>query len=415
MKVHHILLSLQEPGAPDALKGALNPGDVVVAAPDAALMARYEALLESQLVDRRDVRPELKALGGDLKAMAATRAFETIADDTLERIHLVLCQGMSLSFRDNALTDYLKAYLVRLCGDCLAQMLRAQASLDGRDFIVCETQGAIPVVDRALTDQSIGGLDRTGVTVVSGGFGRKVTGETVSLGQGGSELTANIFGAALQADAVCYYVPGFAEKASALSYEEAAQRFAQGGPVYPPALLPAKKAGLTVEVGGLRIEPAEKLTGESGITGVVDSGPMSLFTVYGTGLLGSVGISSAIFGLLAGKGINIHFISQSLSEFSISFAVKRKDAAAAEEAIGGLVSGQLSDLAFDSRDVEIVSVFGQRMKHVPGISGKVYTALGDAGVNVIASSQGGEELSISIVVDEADAARAREALAPLKA
>ena len=275
------------------------------------------------------------------------------------------------------------------------------------------------VVDRVLTDQAIAALPRKGVTFIAGGFGRKVTGETVSLGRGGSELTANIFGAVLQAGSVRCYVPEFRDETlSALSYEEAAQRFAQDGPVYPPALLPAKKAGLNLEVIGetsLRIAPADALTGGKGITGVVVSGPMNLLTVYGTGLLGSVGISSAIFGLLAGKGINIHFISQSLSEYSISFAVKRTDAAMAEEAIRSLICGQLTDLSYDNRAVEIVSVFGQRMKHVPGISGKVYSALGEAGVNVIASSQGGEELSISIVVEEADAALAREALIPLKA
>ena len=414
MKVHQSLLSLEADGALEALKVGVMSGDVVVVAPDKALMERYEALLESQLVERKDVRPALKALREEFKAFAGDPAFGAVADATVERIHLVLCQGMSLSFRDNALTDYLKAFLVRLCADCAAARLGGLASLDGRDYIVCETQGTIPVVDRALTDQAIGGLVREGVAVVAGGFGRKVTGETVSLGQGGSELTANIFGAALQAESVCYYVPGFGEL-EALSYEEAAQRFAQEGPVYPPALIPAKKAGLTLEVGKLRIEPAEKLTGEKGITGVVVSGPMNLLTVYGTGLLGSVGISSAIFGLLAGKGINIHFISQSLSEYSISFAVKRKDAPEAEEAIRGLICGQLTDLSYDSRPVEIVSVFGQRMKHVPGISGKVYSALGEAGVNVVASSQGGEELSISIVVDETDAAAAREALLPLKA
>ena len=142
---------------------------------------------------------------------------------------------------------------------------------------------------------------------------------------------------------------------------------------------------------------------------------MNLLTIYGTGLLGSVGISSAIFGQLAGKGINIHFISQSLSEYSISFAVKRTDAARAEEAVRSLISERLTDLSYDDRAVAIVSVFGQRMKHIPGISGLVYSALGNAGVNVVAASQGGEELSISIVVDEAEAGRAREALATLKA
>ena len=419
MNVHHILLELKPDGALEQLKGSLAPGDVVVVAPGEALLARYEALLERQLSERKDVRPALKELRNEFTALAGSPAFDEVADRTVERIYMVLCQGMSLSFRDNSLTEYLKAYLARLSADCLAALLGAQASLDGRDYIVCETQGSIPVVDRMLTDQAIAGLSRDGVTVVSGGFGRKVTGETVSLGRGGSELAAYIFGAVLHAGAVRCYVPGFCDETlSALSYEEASQRFAQGGPVFPPALLPAKKAGLSIEVEGktaLRIAPADTLAGGKGITGIVSSGPMTLFTVYGTGLLGSIGISSAIFGALARDGVNIHFISQSLSEYSISFAVKRSDAAPAQEALRALFSGRSADISFDGRPVEIVSVFGQRMKHVPGISGKVYSALGDAEINVLAASQGGEELSISIVLDEADSQRAREILSQLKA
>ena len=420
MKVHHILLSLHSGEALEALKGELVPGDVVVVAPGRALLERYEAILDSQLVERNDARPALKALRNELKAQAGSESFDRFADETIDRIYMVLCQGMSLSFRDNSLTDYLKAFLVRLCADCAAARLGAQASLDGRDFVVCETRGSVPVVDRALTDPAIAALPKEGVTVIAGGFGRKVTGETVSLGPAGSELTANIFGAVLKADAVLCHVPGFRDETlSVLSFEEAAQRFTEeDGPVYPPALIPARKAGVNIEVIGetsLRIVPADTLTGGKGITGIVVSGPMNLLTIYGTGLLGSVGISSAIFGLLADKGINIHFISQSLSEYSISFAVKRTDAARAEEAVRSLISERLTDLSYDDRAVAIVSVFGQRMKHIPGISGRVYSALGNAGVNVVAASQGGEELSISVVVEEADACRAREALTTLKA
>jgi aspartokinase/homoserine dehydrogenase 1 len=141
---------------------------------------------------------------------------------------------------------------------------------------------------------------------------------------------------------------------------------------------------------------------------------MTLLTVYGSGLLGSVGISSALFGILAKEGVNIHFISQSVAEYSISFAVKRPDTEQAKRALDALISNtfrsSFTDLSYTSVPVEIVSVFGQGMRHVPGISGRVYSALGAAGVNVVASSQGGEELSISVVVGEADAQKAKEAL-----
>ena len=435
MKVYHLLLSTEHPDAVRALGARMGEGDVLVAAPEKNLVERYDAIIEKQLVQRRDALKALSALAADLKGLAASDAFNEEADILIDRIHTVLCQGMSLSFRDNSLTDYLNAFLVQLCGKCVASMLCGSTFLDGRELVTCESTGGIPVVDRALTEAEIGkrfGVmpgasgkgygasgkgsgtsgKATGMTVVAGSYGRKVTGETVDLGIAGSELTANILGAALKAESVCFCVEGFTYSGiPELTYEEAAQRFSGGVPVYPPAMLPARSAGLTLEVAGadgkplLTILPAGKAA-RKGITGVVTSGPMTLFTVYGTGLLGSIGISSAIFGALARDGVNIHFISQSLSEYSISFAVRRASAKAAEQAVKSLIGARMSDISYDCRPVEIVSVFGQGMRNVPGISGRVYSALGEAGVNVVAASQGGEELSISIVVDESAAVKA---------
>ena len=137
-------------------------------------------------------------------------------------------------------------------------------------------------------------------------------------------------------------------------------------------------------------------------------------TVLGTGLMGQVGISSGIFSALATQGVNVRFISQSSSEYSISFAVRREDSARVVAAMENLVSGgtllPLDDVMVLNQRVGIITLFGSRMKNVPGTSGHVYAALGAAGVNIIASAQGGEELSISLVVDEADLDRALKAV-----
>ena len=422
MTVYHILLDSLTKKAIPALSG-----NIIVVAPGTELVSRFEDILECQLVRKADSSARLAALADEFKSLHDDPVYHQVVDSAVDRIHSLLCQAMSLSFRDSSLTSYLKAMLVSLSGQAVGAMTGAAGVVDGREIIVCESNKGIPVVDWELTGEKISGLSGKGLTVVSGSYGRKVTGETVDLGARGSELTASIIGAVLGADAVRFIVGGMpSAEAGRITYDEAAQLFSGGVPVYPPSLIPARKAGVPVEICDLSQDCAVVLeigrplsdTPSGKITGVVVSGPMTLFTVYGTGLLGSVGISSAIFGALAHRGVNIHFISQSLSEYSISFAVLRDASRMASEALAELVGetaqANFNDLSFDMRDVRIVSVFGQGMRHVPGISAKVYSVLGSAGINVVASSQGGEELSISVVVSDPDAEPARTALLTLK-
>lgn len=427
MKVAHVLLDAHIQGYVEVLKKQMNAGDVLVVSPGKELLAQYEAILSKQLTAKRDALGDLKALGHQFKSLSADVAFHQQVDLFIERVYAILCQGMSLSFQDNSLSLFLGGHLVLVCGQCLASMLGVTCVTDGRDLIICESNNGLPVIDWTLTQRNISALSDDALTVVGGAYGRKVTGETIDLGKRGSELTANIIGALLHADVVRFFVKDFDySEAPRLSYEEAAQCFSGGVPVYPPAMLPARNAGVAIEVAHLERDGEVFVTISAnheqevvrGISGVFTSEPMSLVTVYGTGLLGSVGISSVIFDKLARKGINIHFISQSLSEYSISFAVKRMKEEQAEEVLKALIDAKaqtrLFDLSYATRPVGILSVYGQGMRNIPGISGKIYTALGDAGINVVAASQGGEELSISIVVEEKDTERAKAALVALK-
>ena len=153
---------------------------------------------------------------------------------------------------------------------------------------------------------------------------------------------------------------------------------------------------------------------KDGIAGVICSEEMELYTVFGTGLLGTIGVASSIFGALAEAGVNIHFISQALSEYSITFAVSSHQTEKAEKALKKIIAASTSpDLYFDRCAVAVLSVYGSQMQNRPGVSGKVFGALGAAGVNILASSQGGEQLSISIVVAASDAAAAKAALEKL--
>jgi Aspartokinases len=426
MHVFHLLADSGLKENLGVISQSFDLGDVLVVSPGQDILSSFDNILDRQLNQKRESKKEMEELRMCFKKLCADEEFQTEVDSTLDRVNNTLHQAMSLTFRDNSLIYYVKAYIVNLCARCAGFFIKDSEVVDGRMSILCESNNGIPVVDWKLTQEAVLSLPRQKRLIVGGAYGRKVSGETVDLGKRGSELTANIIGAVFNAASVRFYVAGFTYSESAsLTYEEAAQRFSGGEPVYPPSMLPAKKAGLKLEVADtqsgktiltIASVPDEQIS--KGITGVVVSDPMSLFTVYGTGLLGSIGISSAIFGILAKNGINIHFISQSLSEYSISFAVKRTREAAATKAIHSLIDdtcqANFNDLSFSTVPVEIVSVFGQGMRNVPGISGKVYSALGNAGVNVIASSQGGEELSISIVVAEADAPKAAEALFKIK-
>jgi aspartokinase len=129
-----------------------------------------------------------------------------------------------------------------------------------------------------------------------------------------------------------------------------------------------------------------------------------------------VGVSSSIFGALARSGVNIRFISQPSSEFCITVAVSMEDLPAAREALSALYSdGQVSlDDAVDVvEDVCLLSVCGNGMKNMPGTSGRIYSALGEYGVNIISAAQGGDELTISFVIHAAQRAAAEEALSIL--
>lgn len=422
MRVFHLYVDSNLKEIIGVVSKSINTGDLLVVTPGREILSSFENIIDKQLNLKKDSSEELSSLGASLKGLSKDKEFQDEVDATIERVYLTLNQAMSLTFKDNSLINYMKAFIVNVCARSVESYIEDAEVVDGRMAIICESNNGIPVVDWKLTQDAVSSLQKRKKLIVGGSYGRKVSGETVDLGRRGSELTANIIGAVLNAEAVCFYVDNFDYCGSVnLTYEEAAQRFSGGELIYPPSMLPAKKAGLKIEIANnndgsilLKIAalPEEKVT--KGITGVVTSGPMSLFTVFGTGLLGSIGISSAIFGVLAKCGLNIHFISQSLSEYSISFAVKRKKEKDAAEALKTLISdtrqANFNDISFSVLPVEIVSVFGQGMRNVPGISGKVYSALGNAGVNVIAASQGGEELSISIVIADADVNKANEAL-----
>ncbi len=134
---------------------------------------------------------------------------------------------------------------------------------------------------------------------------------------------------------------------------------------------------------------------------------LSLITVQGTGMTGVPGIAAKVFGTIAAERINILFISQASSEFNISLVVKHNEGEKAVRALREAFELELARHTIESVKLEenlaILAVVGEGMKGHPGAAGKIFSALGDAGVNIVAIAQGSSEFNISLVIAQTDA------------
>jgi aspartokinase/homoserine dehydrogenase 1 len=270
--------------------------------------------------------------------------------------------------------------------------------------------------------------------IATGFIGATPAGHTTTLGRGGSDLTAAIFAAALDAETVEIWtdVDGImtadprlvknAFRIDTISYIEAMELSHFGAKVlYAPTIKPAFEKGIPIRIrntfnptgGGTRISNDAVLSNYP-LRGISSMHHVALIRVQGSGMVGVAGFSSRLFGALARKGISIILITQGSSEYSICFAVLPEDTGLAEAAITGEFDRELASRAIDApiteQDCSIIAVVGSRMKSTSGISGKVFHALGRNGVNVIAIAQGSSELNISAVISRQDEAKALNAI-----
>jgi aspartokinase/homoserine dehydrogenase 1 len=331
----------------------------------------------------------------------------------------------------------------RLSASLLAQILSAAqvpaAYLDTRTFIITDNHHGKAQVLPSETAARIraffqGSAAPLPLQIATGFIGATMEGATTTLGRGGSDLSAALFGAILEAEEVEIWtdVDGIltadprmvktAFKIDTLSYVEAMELSHFGAKVlYPPTIRPALEKGIPMRIcntfkpseGGTRIiQDVEN--GAYPIRGISSMNRVVLIRVQGSGMVGVAGFSSRLFGALARKRINIILITQSSSEYSICFAVLPEDAPAAEAALYEEFEREIGCGALDApaieREVAIIAVVGSRMKSTSGIAGKVFHALGRNGVNVVAIAQGSSERNISAVIARHDQAKALNAI-----
>lgn len=395
---------------------------IAVVRPEKALENMLRELIHGTVGAKKPVGDAFEPLEAYFRALSADAAYQEKVTRTLGTLETYLSEGMSIQADLQAVEDYVLARSTRLCAEAVAAAA-ALPVIDGTQLVVCRTDAPKPYFDWDASRVAIAEACHGGM-VVAGGYAREASGRIVRIGRGGAHMMASLIASAVGAAAIEFFSSSPFGGTGSITYDEAAHYCAVSDAPFPSASIwPAKKAGIPILVKDIAapkivVAKISSLSGfdasTSPVSGVVAEKGLDLVTVLGTGLLGQVGISSGIFSALAAQGVNVRFISQSSSEYSISFAVRREDSARVVAAMENLVSGgtllPLDDVMVLNQKVGIITLFGSRMKNVPGTSGHVYAALGAAGVNIIASSQGGEELSISLVVDEADLDRALKAL-----
>ena len=324
--------------------------------------------------------------------------------------------------------DTIVSYGERLSSHIVAAMIKNGIRMNSRDFIRTEKKLGKHVIDADLTTQLVKetfkDINDKSVYVVPGFIARdRDTHETTNLGRGGSDYTASILAAVLNAEVLEIWtdVDGFmtadpkviksAYTINELSYVEAMELCNFGAKViYPPTIYPVCVKNIPIKVkntfnpehpGTLikaKIEDDNKpIKGISSIKGT------SLITVTGLSMVGVIGVNRRIFTTLANKGISVFMVSQASSENSTSIGVRDEDAEAAAEVLNAEFAKEIETGAMYPMQVEsglaTIAIVGENMKQTPGIAGKLFGTLGRSGISVIACAQGASETNISFVVD----------------
>lgn len=268
------------------------------------------------------------------------------------------------------------------------------------------------------------------VTVAPGFIASNENGITTTLGRNGSDYTASMYGAALDADVVEIWTdvdgvmsadPRHVKDAfvlNAVSVQEAMELSYFGAEVIHPAtMVPIVQTNIPLRIRNtLNPETAGTLIQKNIqkhshlITGLASIGDVSLVNIEGGGMMGLPGVASKVFNALAEGGINIIMISQASSEHSICVVTKRAEAGRAIEVLEQNLTAEISKKRIQGiqkmDELEIIAVIGENMHGTPGISGRVFSALGENNINILAIAQGSSELNISFLIKERDKKKA---------
>jgi aspartokinase/homoserine dehydrogenase 1 len=333
--------------------------------------------------------------------------------------------------------DCIMSFGERLSARLIAHIFRSRGVdaeyLDSRLVIKTDgTFGKARVIMEETTREIKNYTGAHGSLQIAAGFiGSAPDGASTTLGRGGSDLSAAIYAAALDAEAVEIWTdvdgvmtadPKLVKNAFTidnLSYTEAMELSHFGAKVlHPPTVLPALEKNIPIRIlntfnpehEGTFIGSGEQQEYRWSVKGISSINSVTLVRVEGAVMAGAAGFSARLFGALCGKNINIILITQASSEHSICFAVAPEDTERAvqairEEFLRDIESGALDEPVIEE-NLAIIAAVGSKMKSTSGISGRIFHALGRNNINVIAIAQGSSEINISLVISQKDTAKA---------
>ena len=412
--------------------------DALIGAARLASTGQWDPALREELFERH------KAVADVLVGDDAAR-HEAVLDALRQRLERFekLCFGLSMVHELtprllDAISGTGEMLSAPLVAAAIASRGRTSQAVDATELIVTTDQhgGAEPLTDETrvkTTERLKPAIARGEIPVVTGFVAATADGVMTTLGRGGTDYSASIVGAALGADEVWIWtdVDGVmtanpsevpeARTLAEISYSEASELAYYGAKVlHYKTILPAFRQRIPVRVlnsfnpghPGTRVT-VEGHPSAQGVKAVTSIRGVILVAISGTGMQGIPGIVAKTFDVVAAQQANVLMISQASSENNICFVLSAAEAPRVVAALRTalefeLMRGHIEEI--EEQQVAIVAAVGDRMRGAPGIAATVFGALGEAGVNVIAISQGSSERNISLVVTERDAADAVRAI-----
>lgn len=329
-------------------------------------------------------------------------------------------------------SDKIVSYGERLSSLIISKIIIGAELFDATQFIKTTKQFHNHIPDIAYSNELIkkafSAQPLPKVALVPGFIASNKEGDDITnLGRGGSDYTASIIAAALNASILEIWtdVDGFmtadpkiiksAYVIDELSFTEAIELSNFGAKViYPPTIFPVYHKNIPIyvkntfkpESEGTLIRNIKPTTNGKIIKGISSINDTTLITIQGLGMVGVIGVNKRIFSALANNGISVFIVSQASSENSTSIGIRTQDAQLSQQVLNKefaheIAMGSINEIIVEY-DLATIAIVGQNMKHVPGIAGKFFGALGRNGISIVALAQGAGETNISCVISKTD-------------
>lgn len=402
--------------------------DRLLLAADFALNSNpgYKALLD-EVVEKHEVVIEQSVLLSEDKEQLKQKT-QILFDELRNILRGVYLIG-DLSQKTS---DKIVSYGERLSSLIVSKVIKNARLYDSTEFIKTEKQFIHHIPDLELSNnlirEAFADLALDEVAVVPGFIASsRDNNDITNLGRGGSDYTASIIAAAVDASMLEIWtdVDGFmtadpkiiksAYLINELSFTEAIELSNFGAKViYPPTIFPVYHKNIPIyvkntfkpELPGTLIKNIEPERDGQIIKGISSINDTSLITIQGLGMVGVIGVNKRIFTTLADNGISVFIVSQASSENSTSIGVRSQDAALSLKVLSKefeheISMGSINEIQVE-HDLATIAIVGQNMRNVPGIAGKFFEALGRNGISIVALAQGAGETNISCVISKYD-------------